>query len=305
MIQLEHITKNFGGVAAVTDFSVTIKKGEIVGFLGPNGAGKTTTMRMIAGYLSPDSGIIRVAGRSVDDDPLAARRHIGYLPENNPLYPAMTVEDLLCFAADLRGVLKSERRVAFDFVVAAAGLNTVFYRPIGELSKGFRQRVGLAVALLGQPDIIILDEPTEGLDPNQRTEIRALIQELAKEHTVLLSTHVMQEAMAVCRRLLIINRGKLIADGTPDELTRGGEERVFYADLAGNNCESVLRSLSGVQIVQVVANELARQQFKITMNKDSELAPELTREATRSGWVIWGLREEQRGLEQVFEQLTK
>ena len=194
MLTVQRLTKSFGSTKAVDDLSFSIAAGEIVGFLGPNGAGKTTTMRLIAGYLSPDSGKILIDNKPVGEEGSDARRHIGYLPENNPLYRDMLVSEFLTLSADLKGIPSEKRAEAFDFAVRAVDIGDVYYRPVGELSKGYKQRVGMAVALLHRPSILILDEPTEGLDPNQRTEIRTLIKSLAKDRTILLSTHVMQEA---------------------------------------------------------------------------------------------------------------
>lgn len=218
MIKVKNLTKSFGVVKAVDNVSFTIRPGEIVGLLGPNGAGKTTVMRLLTGFLLPDHGLIQIEQKA----------GIGYLPENNPLYQEMLVVELLNFSAEIKQLSPGERKKAFDFVVSVLGLNEVFYRPISELSKGFRQRVGLALALLCQPKILILDEPTEGLDPNQRLEMRQLIKKMAKGRTIIMSTHVMPEAAAVCNRILIINQGKLVADATPKKLAVLAKSRKLF-----------------------------------------------------------------------------
>src|SRR5467141_3726325 len=217
-LSLERVSKRFDGVTAVDQVSFAVDRGQVVGFLGPNGAGKSTTMRMITQFYEPDSGQITLDGVPLAQAARESKRRIGYLPENNPLYGDMLVADYLAFIADLRELAGTERRQAVDAAVSGTGIESVYYRPIAELSKGFRQRVGLAQAILHHPDLLVLDEPTEGLDPNQRVEIRRLIGELGKDRTVLLSTHVLSEVQQSCSRLLIINRGKIVADGAVDRL---------------------------------------------------------------------------------------
>src|SRR3954471_18422552 len=224
LLSLEQVSKHFGGVPAVDDVSFAVDRGQVVGFLGPNGAGKSTTMRMITQFLEPDAGSIRMEGTPLAEAGREAKRRIGYLPENNPLYGEMLVSEYLDFVGRLRQ-LGADRRSATEEAVTATGIESVFHRPIGELSKGFRQRVGLAAAILHRPDLLVLDEPTEGLDPNQRVEIRRMIAQLGRERTVVLSTHVLPEVQFTCSRLLIINRGRIVADGPVEELVsraRGG-----------------------------------------------------------------------------------
>jgi ABC-2 type transport system ATP-binding protein len=213
MIRVQNVSKAFGSVQAVSGLSFDVDQGEIVGLLGPNGAGKSTTMRMMTGYLSPDSGDVLLDDVSVVTNPIMVQQQIGYLPENNPLYPDMLVSDLLSYSAQLKNISPETKEEAIDFAVKSVSIEDVYYRPIRELSKGYKQRVGLSVALLHKPKILILDEPSEGLDPNQRTEIRSLITSLAKHHTIIMSTHVMQEVEAVCNRMVIISNGTLVADG--------------------------------------------------------------------------------------------
>jgi len=212
-LTLDGVSKRFAGIVAVDSVSCRVDRGQVVGFLGPNGAGKSTTMRMITQYYEPDAGSISLDGAPLGEAGREAKRRIGYLAENNPLYSEMLVTEYLDFVGRLRELGSGERRRAVDEAVASTGLEPAFHRPIGELSKGYRQRTGLAAAILHRPDLLVLDEPTEGLDPNQRVEIRRLIVELGRERTVLLSTHVLPEVQHVCSRLLIINRGRLVADG--------------------------------------------------------------------------------------------
>ncbi len=220
MIEVEHLYKRFGDVTAVNDLSFIVRPGEVLGFLGPNGAGKTTTMRMITGFLHPDRGTVRVFGHDVRTEPLAAKARLGYLPEGAPAYGEMTPRAFLGFVARVRGLKGAERRRRIDEVVERLALGPVLDRPIDTLSKGFKRRVGLAQAILHRPPALILDEPTDGLDPNQKHEVRTLIRELAETSLVIVSTHILEEVGAVCSRALIIARGRLLADGTPAELER-------------------------------------------------------------------------------------
>jgi ABC-2 type transport system ATP-binding protein len=220
LVDVNHLVKTYGPLRAVDDLTFQVKRGEIVGLLGPNGAGKSTTMKVLTCYLVADGGTATVAGVSIDDDPVQVRRHIGYLPENAPLYTEMRVRDYLDFVGSVRSMDGARRKSRIDWAVEACGLQPKYMSPIGNLSRGFRQRVGLAQAVLHDPDLLILDEPTSGLDPIQLIEIRKLIMEIGKTKTVIFSTHIMQEVEAVCSRAMIINRGKLAADGTPTELKK-------------------------------------------------------------------------------------
>ncbi len=306
MIKAENISKTFGFVKAVDDLSFEIKQGEIVGFLGPNGAGKTTTMRILTGFLSPDKGSVTVNDISMEKDPTGAQKYIGYLPENNPLYQDMQVSELLAIAADLNNIPKNKRRDALDFVVSSVKIESVFYRPISELSKGYKQRVGIAAALIHQPKIIIMDEPTEGLDPNQRTEIRSLIGKLAKNHTIVISTHVMQEASAMCNRLLIINKGKLVADGTTAELSQAArKEHSLQIEIEGKNVESAIKTIDSLKDISIESDTNNRISATLTANRSNVLQPEISRLAQKNNWIVWKLIEKEYGLEDIFQQLTK
>src|SRR5256886_10465197 len=247
-LSVEGVSKRFGGVTAVDHVSFAVDRGQVVGFLGPNGAGKSTTMRMITQYYEPDTGTITLDGVPLGDAGRAAKRRIGYLAENNPLYDDMLVHDYLAFIADLRELAGAGRRQALDAAVTGTGIETVYSRPIAELSKGFRQRVGLAQAILHRPDLLVLDEPTEGLDPNQRVEIRRLIAELGKARTVILSTHVLSEVQHTCPRLLIISRGTIVADGPVDRLIQQAEGAVeISVEAAGAGMAEALGQLPGVR----------------------------------------------------------
>jgi ABC-2 type transport system ATP-binding protein len=217
-IEAVHLTKNFGAFPAVQDLTFSIYQGELVAFLGPNGAGKSTTMRMLTGYLAPSTGVARIAGVNVEQDRVSAARHVGYLPENGPLYPDMTPMETLRFAGRARGLAGRELAERIEVVAAQCRLGEVIERPVGKLSKGYRQRVGMAVALLHRPGVLILDEPTAGLDPNQVDQVRTLLKDLSKSCTILLSTHILSEVRALADRIILINRGRLVHDGGPSSL---------------------------------------------------------------------------------------
>ncbi len=240
MIEVSHLTKKYGSRLAVDDVSFTVEDGQIYGLLGPNGAGKSTIMNILTGYLSATSGQVAVAGHPLPEEADAAKACVGYLPEQPPLYPEMTVQEYLDFAAELKGVKKAERKEQVLKAARRTGLEAVLPRLIRSLSKGYRQRVGIAQALLGSPKLIILDEPTVGLDPAQVIEIRKLIRELGRAHTVILSSHILSEVQAVCQKVLVLSKGKLAASGTLEELTAGGKslEEVFL-ELTGGEPEEI------------------------------------------------------------------
>jgi ABC-2 type transport system ATP-binding protein len=305
LLSLQGVTKRFNGITAVDDVSFSVDRGQVVGFLGPNGAGKSTTMRMVTQFFEPDAGEIRL-----DDVPLAtlgreAKRRIGFLPENNPLYTEMLVEEYLEFVARLRGLAGAERLRAVDAAVAATQVETVYYRPIGELSKGFRQRVGLAAAILHRPDLLVLDEPTEGLDPNQRVEIRRLISDLGRERTVVLSTHILPEVQHTCSRLLIINRGRIVADGAVDELMRRATEGArISVEAAGQGVEETLASLAGVRHVERRGVRDGRVLLTLLVGGDRDVRADVFEAAKSRGWTLYELHQESGSLEDLFRQLT-
>lgn len=305
LLALDRVSKRFNGVTAVDDVSFAIGRGEVVGFLGPNGAGKSTTMRMITQYLDPDEGAIRFDGVPLAESGEAAKRRIGYLPENNPLYAEMLVAEYLEFVARLRDLGPAERPRATDEAVQATAIESVFRRPIAELSKGYRQRVGLAAAILHRPDLLVLDEPTEGLDPNQRVEIRHLISHLGRDRTVLLSTHVLPEVEHTCSRLLIINRGRLAADGPVAELiarAKGAATVTFEAE--GPGVEEGARGLEGVTAVEARRLENGRTRVSLASAGDRDLRPDLFRLAVARGWTVYELHQETGRLEDLFRELT-
>ena len=304
MISVEGVTKRYDSLVAVDRASFEVRRGEVVGFLGPNGAGKTTTMRMLTGTLQPDEGEIRFDGAPIANDLTAAKVRVGYLPEANPLYDEMLVCEFLEFVARLRGMDEAQARSGIGVAVEETGLGDVFFRPISELSKGYRQRTGMAGAILHQPEILVLDEPTEGLDPNQRVEIRKLMNSLGSERTVILSTHVMQEVEATCDRLLIISKGAIVADGTVAELLAAGKGGARYTvEAEGDGVAEGLRVLPGVADYSV---ETVNGRLRVCLEApaDRELRPDIFQLATSSGWVLWELRREKTNLEQLFRELT-
>ena len=305
-IQARGISKSFGLTKAVDSLSFEIRRGEVVGFLGPNGSGKTTTMRMLTSFYTPDEGDILIDGVDSQEQDMVTRQSIGYLPENNPLYGDLLVSEYLRFVADLRGMSRAERRENLDRTVTEAGLSEVYNRPISQLSKGYRQRVGLAQAILHQPAVLVLDEPTEGLDPNQRLTIRELVSSLGQDKTVLLSTHVMQEVEVTCERVLVINRGRLIADSTVAELMKRarGLQSVYIVEVEGNEVESGLKSLPNVDSVERMERVDGRKRYLVSPSGEDDPRPEIFGLAKKRNWVLWELHEERARLEDVFHTLT-
>ncbi len=309
MITLDNVSKSFGQTVAVDDVSFTVDRGEVVGFLGPNGAGKSTTMRLITNFLEPDGGAVLIDGVDVREDPVAARRRIGYLPENNPLYDDMLVAEYLRFVGELRGVGMDGPGSALDDTVQATGIAEVFYRPIGELSKGYKQRLGLAAAVLHRPDFLILDEPTEGLDPNQRQEIRRLIREVGKEHTVILSTHVLPEVEETCRRIIVIHEGKIVADGSTEELMTQARDtstkRTIVVEVRGEGVAGEVVKLPNVDEVTDESESDGRTRLTLAVGSGPDPRPEIFRLAKENDWVLWELHEETASLQDLFSQLTR
>ena len=304
-IQVQGVTKAFGPVTAVDNLMFDVPRGQVVGFLGPNGSGKTTTMRLLTSFYTPDSGSILINGVDTQEHDLATRSDIGYLPENNPLYEDLLVSEYLNFVADLRGLSPAERRSGLDETIEETGLTEVYNRPINQLSKGYHQRVGLAQAILHRPPILILDEPTEGLDPNQRITMRDLIKTLGQDRTVLLSTHVMQEVETTCERVLVINTGQLIADSpVQDLLKRARGLQSIHLEVDGNEVETALRGLSNVESVQRQEPVDGRKRYIVSVSGDDDMRPEIFRLAKKRDWVLWELHEERARLEDVFHTLT-
>jgi ABC-2 type transport system ATP-binding protein len=311
MISVEGLTKTFGTTHALSGVSFEVPRGQVVGFLGPNGAGKTTTMRILAGYAAPTAGTARVGGVDVVLDPITSRRMIGYLPENNPLYEEMMVLDFLHFVARVRGVAVAEERHGIKNAVEHCGLKSVLSKDIGQLSKGFRQRVGLAQAILHDPDLLILDEPTSGLDPNQIVEIRHVIKELGQEKTVILSTHILSEVQSTCSRVLIINEGKLVADDSPERLTEveGGTINVVLSSRVGGTLQtpevrSILERIPGVSAVESAEAEGdGTLGFALRYGKEDPRRA-LFEAAVKNGLVLLEVRRKHVSLEETFRKLT-
>ena len=307
MIEVQHLTKRYGPVTAVDDVSFTVERGEILGFLGPNGAGKTTTMRVLTGYMPPTGGKAIVAGYDVLEQPLEAKRRTGYLPETPPLYPEMTVREYLTFVSKIKGVPRGERKARVDEMMRKTHVDDMANRHCGKLSKGYRQRVGLAQALMHNPDVLILDEPTAGLDPKQIIETRQLIRGLAGDHTIILSTHILPEVSQTCQRVVIINRGKVVAVDTPDNLTsrlRGSETMYLQVDAAGADAESILQRVSGVTRVSVADTKQQVIGYEVDSEAGRDVRRELAAAVVSRGWGLLEMRPMRMSLEEIFLHVT-
>jgi ABC-2 type transport system ATP-binding protein len=310
MIHIENLKKAYGATQAVKGISFDVGKGQVVGFLGPNGAGKSTTMKILTGYLEPTSGTVEVKGINVVDDPVAARRLIGYLPENNPLYEEMMVEDSLAWVATMRGIPKEQQKKAIAIAVERCGLGDKRGKDIGELSKGYRQRVGLAQALIHDPDILVLDEPTTGLDPNQVLEIRNLIKALGADKTILMSTHILPEVQHTCSRAIIIADGLLKADGAPATLAQDGNVldvtlRSRRGDIDKDTVSRLLRGLPGVSdLASAQSVEPGALSFTLTSRGEADLREALFDAAVDNKLVLLSLSRHAVSLEETFRRLT-
>ena len=307
MVEVKNLTKYYGNFLAIEGVSFEVKKGEIVGFLGPNGAGKTTTMRIITGFLPPSSGTAAVAGYDLVDKSRQARAHIGYLPETVPLYTDMTVEGYLSFMGTIRGMSPKRIKARIADVIDSCRLGDYRKSDIGKLSKGFRQRVGIAQAVLHEPDVLILDEPTIGIDPIQVVETRALIKDLAGTHTVILSTHILPEVSMLCSRVLIINEGLIVAEGTPKELANRlqGVERL-EVEVQGPRTEvmEVLGKIRGVLEVTCSSNGSDQNVYKMQARRGLDLRPTVSRAVISNGWSLLNLQLVSMSLEEIFLKLT-
>ncbi|HZL84562.1 MAG TPA: ATP-binding cassette domain-containing protein [Candidatus Krumholzibacteria bacterium] len=307
MIEVQELTKLFGETHAVDGVSFRVQNGEILGFLGPNGAGKTTSMRVITCYLPPTSGRVLVDGLDVVERSLEVRQKIGYLPESAPLYLDMNVVDYLDFIAAVRRVPKLQVRQKVKHAVEVCGLGEVVQKNVGQLSSGYRQRVGLAQAILHDPEILVLDEPTRGLDPNQIIEIRHLIRELGRQKTVIFSTHILQEVEALCDRVLIIDKGKIVFDGSKDELalSASGRELIYVELRADGDVRDQLRQVAQVEAVHLVAKGSDGQvQLRVEAARGSDVRERIFRTAVEKGWTLLELRRDTRSFEDVFRELT-
>ncbi|MFT5142313.1 MAG: ABC-2 type transport system ATP-binding protein [Rhodothermales bacterium] len=306
MIEVQGLTKRYGSEKAVDGITFEVKSGEVLGFLGPNGAGKTTTMKVITCYLPPSEGTVRIDGLDVRTDQLEVRRKIGYLPEHTPLYMDMRVYDYLEFMAAMRGVATNRRPGRIADMADVCGLGTVLQKPIEALSKGYRQRVGLAQAMIHDPEILILDEPTTGLDPNQIVEIRELIKSIGREKTVILSTHILPEVQASCDRVLIIHRGQLVADGTPQDLqdSFSGGQRIQFGVSDSTGVQEALMARGDIRVLSQSSESFGNTVFTLGSDRKDDLCPELFRLAVDQGWTMTELHRDQANLEDVFRQLT-
>lgn len=298
-IEVTNLSKYYGEQAAVNDITFSIKKGEIVGFLGPNGAGKSTTMKMITGFIPASEGTIKVCGKEVSVDAIETRKHIGYLPENNPLYLDMYVKEYLEFVGKIYKLKNIRERV--KEMIQLVGLEVEQNKKIGMLSKGYRQRVGLAQAIIHNPDVLILDEPTSGLDPNQLVEIRDLIRRIGKEKTVMLSTHILQEVEAICDRVIIIRQGKLVADNLAANLQVATDTQVVFAEFDGAISKQVLSKIPGVSKLEQVNPST----YLIESESIDDLRKTVAQFAQQNNLLVLTLRTEEKSLEEVFKSLTK
>lgn len=310
LIEIQNLTKSFDHFTAVDDISFSVKKGEVLGFLGPNGAGKSTTMKMITGFLAPDAGTIRVNGMALDKDPLAVKRCIGYLPEGAPAYTDMTTADFLNFIAEIRGFSGAEKKYRIAQTIARVNLEAVMYQQIETLSKGYKRRVGLAQAILHDPSVLILDEPTDGLDPNQKHEVRSLITTMAKEKVIILSTHILEEVHAVCNRAIIIAKGKIVTDGTPNEL----EAQSRYCNVvtlairasseAHDKITNILNQHTDIATVEILNKTEDRIRYQLYPHQHKKIIDEIGECAHQNAWHVTELFNETGQLDDVFRHIT-
>ncbi len=309
MISLDNVTKYYGSFLAVDHLSTTINKGEVLGLLGPNGAGKTTTMRMLTGFLQPSDGHISVKDIDVGIEPQKALQIMGYLPESAPLYHDMLVFDYLEYVAAIRGMKGSRASDRIKTLAELCGIETVMHKPIAVLSKGYKQRVGLAHAMMGDPEILVLDEPTSGLDPNQIVEIREIIRQIGKEKTVVLSTHILSEAEATCDRIVILHQGKVAADGTPAELkNRTRNSRRIYVGLQNADITAAatqLAELPGIEAISQDEQADGSVRLALTTNRNADLMGPLYQQIKATHWILTEFHQENESLEAIFRDLTQ
>ena len=309
MIHVENLTKYFNQLCAVDQITFDIQKGEIMGLLGPNGAGKTTFLRMLTGYLRPTSGIIRVKDYTIDEHLLEIKKLLGYLPESAPLYHDMLAYDYLDYVADVREFHSEQKLSRIRRLADLCGLNEVMHQPIGELSKGYKQRVGLAHAMMSDPEILVLDEPTSGLDPNQIVEIREIIKKIGKKKTIIISTHILSEAEATCDRIVIINRGRIVADGSTETIkqTASGEYLVSIS-LQNTDFESVERELSSIEGIVSIALDNEEEGIlgvRLTCKSSADIRGEIYRRIKQTDWILLEFHQEAGSLENIFRRLTQ
>ena len=308
MIEVQNLSKQFGSFKAVEDISFNVNKGEVLGFLGPNGAGKSTTMKMITGFLAPNGGTVKVCGSDVITSPIAVKKSIGYLPEGAPAYGDMTVKNFLKFIADIRGFKGAEKNKRIDNAIQKANLESVVYKTIETLSKGFKRRVGLAQAILHDPPVLVMDEPTDGLDPNQKHEVRLLIKEMAKDKAIIISTHILEEVDAICDRAIIIANGQIKFDGTPEELESLSDYhnavRLRVDGYPSLNVENLLKKLPSVKKVEHVSTKDERTTYRV-YGEENELLKDVSRLVQKEQWIVDEMMVEKGRLDDVFRRLTK
>ena len=309
MIHVESLTKYYHDLCAVDKINFDIQKGEILGLLGPNGAGKTTILRMLTGFLRPTSGCIRVKGYTIDQDSLEIKKLLGYLPESAPLYHDMLAYDYLDYVANIREIAREQKLSRIRHLADLCGLNDVMHRPIGELSKGFKQRVGLAHAMMSDPEILVLDEPTSGLDPNQIVEIREIIKQIGKEKTIIISTHILNEAEATCDRVVIINSGRIVADGSMETLkqSKSGEYliNISLQNTGFKSVEKELGSIDGIVGIVPVDDDEGILKVRLTCQSSADLRGNIYRKIKQTDWILVEFCQETKSLENIFRELTE
>ena len=309
MIHVESLTKYYNDLCAVDQISFDISKGEIMGLLGPNGAGKTTTLQILTGFLRPTSGSIRVKDYSIDEDSLQIKKLLGYLPESAPLYHDMLVYDYLDYVANLRGIDSSNKISRIRHLSDLCGISEVMHKTINELSKGFKQRVGLAHAMMDDPEILVLDEPTSGLDPNQIIEIRDIIKQIGKEKTVILSTHILSEAEATCDRIVIINKGKIVANDSTETLKQSaGGNNLISISLQNAEFESVKQQLTAINEISGIAqvsNDNGILNLKLTCMSSADIRGDIYKKVRQTDWILLEMHQETQTLENIFRELTR
>ncbi|MCK5878007.1 MAG: ATP-binding cassette domain-containing protein [Candidatus Marithrix sp.] len=310
IIDIKNLYKRFDSLIAVNDISFQVKKGEVLGFLGPNGAGKSTTMKMVTGFLSPTSGTVTVDGFDIIQNPLAVKQRIGYLPEGAPAYPDMTPASFLDFVAQIRGLSGKEKNNRIADTITRVNLESVLYQPIETLSKGFKRRVGLAQAILHDPEVLILDEPTDGLDPNQKHEVRSLIKNMAQEKVIILSTHILEEVHAVCSRAIIIANGRILADGTPTELEARSKYHnsvIISLRAESNQADSIrkaLLKLPNVDKLKTLTETSSHLSYQVFPKPNQSVISEISQHARRKQWKVEGLQVDRGRLDEVFRNVT-
>lgn len=308
MVDIQNLRKTFGSIVAVDNVSFTVGKGEVLGFLGPNGAGKSTTMKMITGFLTPTSGTVRICGHNIEDEPIQAKKRLGYLPEGAPAYQDMTPASFLTFIGEMRGYHGETLKRTISETVEKVNLQSVLNQSIETLSKGFKRRVGLAQAILHDPDVLILDEPTDGLDPNQKHEVRTLIRAMAQEKAIILSTHILEEVHAVCSRAMIIAKGKVVSDGTPAELEgKAPTHNTVLVTIAGVDpavAQNQLMTVKGVKKIEEQGQDGDLVQFRIYPDDGHWILPDIGHYAREQGWEVRELYPDRGQLDEVFRLLT-